>query len=135
MASISVRSETKEKQWVSKIPTAMVTLILLGSGVAKIARLPIMVDGLIQAGIPHGAILPIALVELSCMILYLVPRTSILGTFLLTGYFGGATVTHIIGGESFFPPLAIGLWIWGAAYLRNPELRSLIPLKKENSND
>lgn len=89
-----------------------------------------MVNGLIRAGIPHAAILPIAALELSCLALYLIPRTAALGTLLLTGFLGGATVTHIIGGENFVPPLMIGLVIWGGAWFRIPEFRNFIPLRK-----
>jgi hypothetical protein len=96
----------------------------------QIAHVPKMFDGLIRAGIPEAAIVPIAVLELSCLALFLVPRTTVLGAFLLTGYFGGATLTHIIGGESIVPPLVIGLAIWAGAWFRVPELRGLIPLKR-----
>ena len=71
-----------------------------------------MVEGLIQTGIPVGAIVPIALLELSCLAMFVIPRTTVLGAFLLTGYFGGATLVPIIGGESIVPPLMVGLLIW-----------------------
>src|SRR5215475_8302896 len=87
-------------------------------------------DGLMHAGIPRGAILPIAVLELSSLALYLFPRSAVLGALLLTGYFGGATVTHIIGRENFIPPLIVGLWIWGGVYFRVAELRDLLPLRK-----
>lgn len=89
-----------------------------------------MVDGLTHAGIPPTAILAIAALELTCLALYLIPRTTVLGTLLLTGYFGGATVTHLIGGESLVPPLVLGLVIWGGAYFRVPELHELFPFRK-----
>ena len=89
-----------------------------------------MVDGLTHAGIPQAAILPIAVLELLCLLLYWIPRTTLLGTLLLTGYFGGATVTHIIGGENILPPLIVGLIIWAGAYFRIPELQDLLPLRK-----
>jgi len=105
-------------------------LILLSSAIAKIAGVPKMVDGLVHAGIPRSAIVPIALLELFCLALFLIPRTTVFGSFLLTGYFGGAIVTHIIGGESFLPPAMIGLIILIAAYLRVPRLQMLIPLRR-----
>ena len=116
------------------ILSGLVTLALVGSAVAKLADAPKMVDGLIHAGIPAGAITPIALLELSCLALFLIPRTTVLGAFLLTGYFGGATLTHIIGGEGIVPPLMVGVLIWISAWLRVPELRDLLPLKKSVEN-
>ena len=111
----------------------IVTLTLVASAIAKIAGVPQMVDGLTHAGIPHSAIVPIAILELSCLTLYLFPRTAVLGALLLTGFFGGATVTHIIGKENFIPPLVVGLWIWGGIYLRIADVRDLLPLRKNPS--
>ena len=116
--------------WAGRILTGIATMALLGSAIAKIAGVPKMVDGLTHAGIPQAAILPIAALELFCLALYWIPRTAVLGTFLLTGYFGGATVTHLIGGESIVPPLIVGLVIWGGAYFRIPELQQLLPLRR-----
>lgn len=118
----------KWQQWASRIMTGFATLALAGSAAAKIAHVPHMVDGLTKAGIPAAAIVPIALLELACLALYLIPQTTVLGMLLLTGYFGGATATHLIGGESIFPPLIVGLIIWGGAYFRSTELKDLIPL-------
>jgi hypothetical protein len=130
MNTISASSASKTVIRTGRILTGIVTLVLLGSGISKIAGVPNMGDGLTRAGIPQAAILPIAALELLCLALYLIPRTTALGTLLLTGYFGGATVTHIISGESFVPPLIIGLVIWGGAYFRMAELRDLLPLRK-----
>jgi hypothetical protein len=130
MKTVSAGSASKRNIWAGRILTGMVALVLLGSGIAKIAGAPKMVQGLIRAGIPEAAILPIAVLELSCLALYLIPRTTVLATFLLTGYFGGATVTHIIGRENWAPPLLIGLMIWGGAWFRVPELRNWLPLRR-----
>jgi hypothetical protein len=121
---------SKRETLAGRVLTGIVTLILLGSGAAKIAGVPKMVDGLTHAGIPQAAIVPIAILELSCLALYLIPRTAALGTLLLTGYFGGATVTHIIGAENFVPPLIVGLVVWGGAYFRIAEFQNLLPLRK-----
>lgn len=130
MVSTNAQGVSKSKVLAGWALRTMVTLIIAGSGIAKIAHVPKMVDGLIHAGIPQEAILPIAILELSCLALYLIPRTAVLGTFLLTGYFGGATVTHIIAGESIIPPLMIGIWVWGGAYFRVLELQELLPLRR-----
>jgi hypothetical protein len=98
----------------------------------KIAHVPPqMVDGLARAGIPQNAVVPIAVLELFCLALYLIPQTMVLGAVLLTGYFGGAIVVHIIGGQSVLPLLMIGLWVWGGIYFRVPALQALLPLRSE----
>jgi hypothetical protein len=130
MNRISESDVSKRKMWAGTILTAVVTVILIASAIAKIAGVSKMVDGLTHAGIPRRAIVPIAVLELSCLALYLLPRSAVVGAVLLTGYFGGATVTHIIGRENFVPPLVIGLWVWGGVYFRVAELRVLLPLRK-----
>jgi hypothetical protein len=125
-------NRSKQQTW-GTIFSGLAALALTGSAAAKIAHAPKMFDALIRAGIPQAAILPIALLELSCLALFLIPRTTVLGAFLLSGYFGGATLTHIIDGESIVPPLVIGLVIWAGAWLRVPELRSLLPVRKEEA--
>jgi len=134
MNRISGSNLSKRKMWAGTILTAIVTVILVGSAIAKIAGVPQMVDGLLHAGIPRGAIVPIAVLELSCLALYLFPRSAVFGAVLLTGYFGGAAVTHIIGRENFVPPLMIGLWVWGGVYFRVTELRDLLPMRKSPVN-
>ena len=130
MNSKSTQSISKIRLWVGNGLAALITLALLGSGISKLAHIPKIVAGLTHAGLPDAAILPIGILELSCLALYLIPRTSILGTFLLTGYLGGAIVTHIIARESLAPPLLIGIWMFASAYLRRPELQKLVPLRK-----
>ena len=98
--------------WASDVFTGIVTLALVATAAMKISHMPKeMVDGIIRAGIPESAVVPIALVELSCLALYLIPRTRVLGAVLLTGYFGGAIVVHIIGKESVFPLILLGLFV------------------------
>jgi hypothetical protein len=124
-----MKNPTKEI-WTGRALAGIATLAFMGSAIAKIAGAPKIVDGLTHAGIPRAAIVPIALLELSCLALFLIPRTTVLGTLLLTGYLGGATLTHIIGGENVAPPLIVGLVVWAGAYFRVPEFQSLIPLRK-----
>jgi len=118
------------KLWASRLQAGVITAALLATASMKIAHVPPqMVDGLARAGIPHNAVVPIAVLELFCLALYLIPQTMVLGAVLLTGYFGGAIVVHIIGGQSVLPLLMIGLWVWGGIYFRVPALQTLLPLR------
>ena len=112
------------------ISAALVALAFLGSAATKLAHEPRVVAQLTHAGLPEGAILPLGILELACLALYLYPRTSILGTFLLTGFMGGAIVVHIIGRDSTAPPLMVGMLMFASSYLRNGELSMLVPLRK-----
>ena len=81
---------------------------------------------------PASSARPIGVVELLCVILYFVPRTSILGAILMTGYLGGAVATHVRGGElAAVAPIVIGVLAWLALYLREPRLRMLVPLRND----
>ena len=131
----NTHTTSKARRWAGRILGTLVTLAFLGSGISKLAHVPQVVDQLKHAGLPEGAILPIGILELTCLALYLFPRTSILGTFLLTGYMGGAIVTHIIGRESFAPPLVVGVWMFASAYLRHAELRQLVPFRNVDQLD
>ena len=117
---------SKRRIWGGRLLTGLVTAAMGGSAIAKIADAPAMVSGLIHAGFPQGAIIPIAILELTCLAVYLFPRTKLIGTLLVTGFFGGAVVTHIVGHENIFPPLMIGFWAWMGAYLQMPELSALL---------
>jgi DoxX-like protein len=124
------------KLWLSRFLAGLITAALLATASMKIAHVPPqMVNGLTRAGIPENAVLPIAVVELICLALYLIPQTMVLGAVLLTGYFGGAIVVHIINGESVLPLLMIGLWVWGGIYFRVPALQALLPLRREDALD
>jgi len=120
------------KIWISRILKGIITLALIATAAMKIMHTPKeMVDTLMRIGIPESAIVPIAAVELTCLALYLIPRTTVLGAILLTGYFGGAIVAHIIGHESIFPVFFLGVMVWGGIYFRVDPLTSLIPLRRE----
>lgn len=79
---------------------------------------------------PASFALPIGLVELACTAIYVIPRTSVLGAILLTGYLGGATATHVRVGEPFFALIVLGVLVWGGLFFRDPRLRELLPLRK-----
>ena len=104
-------------------------LLLLMSGVMKIMQSADVVKGF--ANWPHGVVMPIGIVEITCTIIYLVPCTSVLGAILLTGYLGGATATVVQMGTPYFAFMTVGLgvFVWGGLFMREPRLRALIPLK------
>jgi hypothetical protein len=81
-------------------------------------------------GYQEGLLSPIGITELICVALYAIPRISILGAILLTGYMGGAVATHVRIGEPVVAPLVIGILAWLGLFLRMPAIRALIPWKK-----
>ena len=115
--------------WGGRIATAIPVMILLMSAGMKIAQPPGFVESFKTFGYPMNEALPIGIVELLCTAIYLIPRTSVLGAILLTGYLGGAVATHVrIADPSFVGPFLFGVLVWLGLYLRDPRIRTLIPL-------
>jgi hypothetical protein len=131
MSMKSKKQISKSKIIASRILAGIVSLLLAATAIMKIIHVPQMVDGLTHAGIPEAQVLWIALLELTCLAFYAIPRTAVLGAVLLTGYFGGAIVVHIIIQQSVVPLIIIGLLVWGGVYFRFPALRRLLPWEAE----
>ena len=119
---------SKKMLWAGRILSTLAALSLLMSGVMKLMKPPELVKEFARLGWPDDLALGIGIVELVCVTLYLVPRTSVLGAILLTGYLGGATATHVRIGDSFIAPIILGVVIWLGLYLRDARLRALMPL-------
>ena len=129
-AEMSFSFSPKKMLWVGYILSALPTLLLLFSGAMKLVKPPSVMEGFVRLGYDESLALGIGLVELVCTVLYLVPRTSVLGAILLTGYLGGATATHLRIGEPYYAAVLLGILVWGGLFLREERLRVLIPLRK-----
>jgi hypothetical protein len=109
---------------------ALAVLFLLFDSVIKLLMLPAAVEGTANLGYPASVVFALGLVELACIIAYLVPRTSVLGAILLTGYLGGAIATHVRVGSPLFThvlfPIYVAAAVWGSLYLRDSRVRALI---------
>ena len=122
--------------WVGRVISAlMIVLMLIDAGI-KILKLPAAVEGTVRLGYPASTVLPIGVIALVCVLLYGIPRTSILGAILLTGYFGGATATQVRVQDAWyiFPPPVLDVLIWVGLYLRDDRLCTLIPLHSRKEN-
>jgi ABC-type transport system involved in cytochrome c biogenesis permease component len=110
--------------------SALPVLFLLMDSVMKLVKPEFVVKATVQLGFPEGVILPLGIILLVCVILYIVPRTAVLGAILLTGYLGGAVATHVRAGDPLFShilfPVYVAILIWGGLYLRDERLRALI---------
>jgi hypothetical protein len=123
-----------KKSWPGIIISALPALFLLNDGVMKLFKPQVVVEGTIKYGYSESVIIPLGVVLLACTVLYLIPRTAVLGAILLTGYLGGAVNTHVRAGEEWvwiLFPVIFGMFLWGGLYLRDERLRDLLPLRKE----
>jgi DoxX-like family len=125
---------SKGKLWTGRIMSALPARFLLLDGVGKLVKPAPVVQGTVQLGYPESVLLGLGIVLLSCTVLYVIPRTAILGAILLTGYLGGAIATHVRVGSPLFShilfPVYVAVLLWGGLYLRDERLRALIPLRR-----
>lgn len=116
--------------WTGRVITGLVSLVFLFSGVMKFLGGAELKEGIAHLGLPESMIIPLAILEITCTVVYLISPTSVLGAVLLTGYIGGAICTHWRVGDPFLPQVGIGLVIWLGIYLREPRLKALMPLRR-----
>jgi DoxX-like family len=129
-SSAGAGTVSKGSVWTGRIFTALVFLFMLFDGGIKVLKMAPAVDGTARLGYPASTVLPIGLLALICTFLYAIPRTSILGAVLLTGYLGGATATQVrVQDPWFFFPVVIGVLVWVGPFLLDERLRALIPLR------
>ena len=125
-------TQSKSMIWTGRVLSALVVLFFLMDGIMKLVKPPIVVKSTVELGYPESVILPIGIVLLLCTVLYVIPRTAVLGAILLTGYLGGAVATHVRVGAGAFPivfPIIFGVFVWGGLFLRDARVRALIPLR------
>jgi hypothetical protein len=114
--------------------SGLVIAFLLMDATMKLLALPIVLEtqeplGFSGAGLARG----LGVLLLACTLLYAAPQTAVLGAILLTGYLGGAVVTHVRVGDPLFSHILfgvyVGVFLWLGLYLRDPRLRALVPLR------
>jgi uncharacterized membrane protein YphA (DoxX/SURF4 family) len=114
--------------------TVLIALLFLFSATMKFLNPPDLSKEFVgRFGYPAETTFPIGVVEAVCVVLFLIPQTSVLGAVLLTGYLGGAIATHVRVSDNFVPPIVIGVMVWVALYLREPRLRALLPFRSRGS--
>jgi hypothetical protein len=122
--------ESKTLIWTARVMAGLPALLFFFSASMKLAKPPAVIEGFAKSGIPERLAVGIGVLELACTVLYLIPQTAVLGAILLTGYLGGAIMTHLRVGEAWIMPVIVGVLVWGGIFLRDPRLRALIPLRK-----
>ena len=119
--------------WAGWALTALAVLVFVWSAYMKLTRQPVYVAEWARLGYPEPAMTTLALTQLTCLALYLIPRTSVLGVVLLTGYLGGAISSYVRIGDAAFAnafQVMTALLAWGGLYLREERLWSLLPFRR-----
>ncbi len=116
--------------WAGRVLSGLVSSLFLMSAFGKLRGGPELTEGFAHLGLPLSMVWPLAVLELSCVLVYLLPPTSVLGAVLLTGYLGGAICTHWRVGDMFVVQVGLGIVVWLGLYLRDGRLRALLPLRR-----
>ena len=122
---------SKTALWTGRVMSALPVLLVLFGSTVKLMKTASVVEGFVRAGVPERLIIPVGIIELVCVIVYVIPQTAVLGAILMTGLLGGATLTNLRIGDPTYPmPLVLGMLAWGGLFLRDVRLRDLIPIRK-----
>ena len=106
---------SKTALWTGYLMSALPLLALVASAVMKLTKGAAVVQGFAHFGYSEAVIVPLGVTEIACSVLYAIPRTSVLGAILITGYLGGATATTFRLGEGFLPTIILGILGWGGS--------------------
>ena len=125
---------SKGRLWAGRIVGGLPALFLIVDAVMKLIKPAPVIDATVKLGYSESTIVPLGIVLLICTLLYLFPKTSVLGAILLTGYLGGAVATHVRAQEGLFSiifPVVFGALLWLGLWLRDPLLSKLVPLRQK----
>ena len=125
------RAGSKLALWAGRACSVLVVAFLIFDSVGKLLEVQPVIDGTKQLGYPPDIVFSLGVTLLSCVVAYLIPRTSVLGAVLLTGYLGGAVATHVRVGNPLFThvlfPTYVAALLWGGLMLRDARLRAFLP--------
>lgn len=125
---------TNKRLIASYVLSTIPVLFLLIDGIMKLFKPAVVVNATVDLGYSESVIVPLGIVLTACTILYVIPRTAVLGAVLLTGYLGGAIATHVrIGAPAFnvIFPVIVALFVWGGLYLRDTRVAELLPFRSK----
>jgi hypothetical protein len=127
---IQAAPASKAMFWTGWVLSVLPCLLLLMSATMKLTKSEEVAKGFEHFGYPEQFALILGIVEFGCTVIYLIPRTAVLGAILLTGYLGGAVATHArLQEPQFIMPVVLGVLLWLGLYFRDARVRALVPLR------
>ena len=124
-------SPSRGMLWTSRVLSALVVLMFVPGIIMGLTRSPQALEGMKQFGWSEDGLILTAALMVVCGVLYLVPRTAVLGAILMTAYYGGAVATHArLHDPMWVVPVVCGILTWLGLYLRDMRIRELVPLRK-----
>ena len=129
-AGLTTAAGSSRAVWAGRILSTLPVLFLIFDTGIKVLRMPMAVEATRQLGFTTTDVFAIGMIELVCVVLYLIPRSAILGTVMWTGYFGGAIATHLRAGSPLFThilfPIYVAALLWVGLWLRDERLRRVV---------
>lgn len=117
-----------------RVLSGLAVVFLAFDASMKVLQVAPAIEGTTELGYQTSVILPLGIVQIVCLIAYVVPRTSVLGAILWTGYLGGAIATHVRVGNPLFThvlfPVYVAALLWGGLWLSDARLRRLLPFDR-----
>lgn len=121
----------KKSIWAGRILSGFVTAFLIFDAVIHLLKPPAVVQAFAQLHLPLSLAVELGIIELVLIVLYVIPRTAIVGAVFLTGYLGGAVAIQLTTANSLFGeilfPVYTAMVLWGGLYLRDERVRALVP--------
>ena len=125
---------SRGQRWAGRVLSGIAVLFLVFDATIHLLKPEPVVKGFAALGYPISVSVPLAIIEFVCVVFYLIPRTSVFGAVVLTGYLGGAIAAQLRVGAPLFStllfPIYVALFLWGGLYLRDPVVRSFMPLRR-----
>jgi hypothetical protein len=132
--SPTVHTGSKRQRSAGLALSWLAVLFLLFDSAGKLLQVQPVIDGTLQLGYPRDSVFSLGVILFLCVVAYAVPRTSVLGALLLTGYLGGAVATHVRVQNPLLShvlfPIYISALLWGGLILRDARLRALLPIRR-----
>ena len=128
---LETASSSKARLWGGRVLSTLAVLFFVMDGAMKLFKPPFVVAATIQLGYPESTIVGIGITLLLCTLLYVIPRTAVLGAIFVTGFLGGAVASNVRAGTPLFNiafPVIMGCLVWGGLWLRNGNVRRLLRL-------
>jgi hypothetical protein len=134
--SLTLLAATGPRLWTGRVLSGLAALFLLFDSTGKLLQVQPVIDGTQQLGYPRDIVFSLGVILLSCVVAYVIPRTSMLGAVLLTGYLGGAVATHVRVENPLFShvlfPVYVAAVLWGGLLMRDPRLGAFLPIRRES---
>jgi hypothetical protein len=133
---VAEKAKVGTKVWIGRGLSGLVAAFMLFDGIGKVAVEQHVVKSMVELGWAPGQTVALGVLVLLCTAVYIIPRTSILGAILLTGFLGGATAAKVrIEDPSLFFSVVLGVLAWAGLYLRIDRLRALVPIERDRMRD